>query len=131
MISFFKNTSSLYHYLCGWFLKQNIEFDFKLIVQIHHLIPIYQIINFGFTLQNSNVTYNLISVPYFIHMMLHVIRYLEFNTQEDYTVIKNLAGYLKKAFFVYDNKQRTRPCFFLKNTGAEEKKNLIQRLTLL
>lgn len=86
MIQFLENSSSLYHKICAWFLKNPLIKFFDLDqVETHHVIPKFLQSQ---TSRSILVFYNCINVPYSIHMFLHFLRGMEFKYSDDQITIR-------------------------------------------
>lgn len=95
MLNFLNSSSSLYHQLCFWFLKYPIS-QFKEKPDTHHILPVYLTKKDDFPKHvNIHSSFNLIQVPYIIHMFLHLIRAIEFLYHEDLKPIKLAFAHLK------------------------------------
>lgn len=86
---YLKISSSLYHFLCSWFIKFPLEPNFiksnKIHTQKHHIFCKY-LMKFG--IKNIEVPFNLIEIPYGLHFLLHAIKATEFCYSGDYGAIQ-------------------------------------------
>ena len=96
MLNFLNNSLSFYHRLCSWFLTNpisNFNIDKLDSGESHHIIPKYLQKKYNLK-ANVDVNFNLIKIPYLIHLLLHLIRTLEFRYIEDQLPIQMAYSHL-------------------------------------
>ena len=86
LFHFFKHSSSIYHKLCYFFSIYPINNYMSTTeghkFEKHHIICSYINKNHA-SLVNLEKDYNKISIPYILHKMLHLVRFIEFRYEED------------------------------------------------
>lgn len=109
MLNFLKNSSSLYHQLCYWFKTHAFAQKKERNYEIHHIIPKY-LKTFDSDLKLEK-RFNMIAIPFEIHFLLHAIRFVEFQYNEDYQSISITTRKLSSVNRNQIGKMKDDPCF--------------------
>ena len=96
MIDYLDKLPSLYAKLCLWCIQNLFSKTTSTRIHKHHIMPKFLIDNYGCLSKNINASYNLVTVDWLMHYILHFVRLLEWGQDEDDFALKALIGLKKK-----------------------------------
>ena len=102
---YLKTSPSCYYKLCYWLSQNPINKQWAdnnhVYCENHHVFPVYLKDNYKIA-GNIDVSFNTILVPWFTHLLLHALRYIEFGYDQDNKTLRIAFGKLCSTIKIKD-----------------------------